>query len=484
MDLQATVATLLEENTKYKQEIAMLKAELAELRRLIFGKKSEKRSTVEDSPLQLNLFGETAAPQQVETKQIKAHTRKVNKKHPGRVEVPEHFPVEERVIEPDVDVSNMIRVGKEVTTYVEHIPGSLRVIKLIRYRYVDKDKEGTFVIADLPSRAIPKSKAGNSLITWILVRKFVEYMPFYRQRQAIKREYQWDIPSSTINAWFISTCTLLKPLYELLVKQVISSGYLMVDESPLPVLDKDKVGSTHKGYQWVYCSPESRLVFYDYRRGRGSTGPKEVLKDYNGLLQSDGYKVYDRIAARNGWTHGACLVHIRRYFIKAEQQDPDRAKHALEVFSRVYSLERQFKTLSPEQRKEHRQQTSLPLLEGLKEWIEKQSVTVLPQSALGVAMNHYQKQWTKIKALFSDGRYELDNNLVENKIRPLVLGRKNYMFAGSHDAAKRIAMMYSFFGSCAANDINPSDWLQDVLDRLPDMKINQLVELLPGYDKA
>ena len=327
-------------------------------------------------------------------------------------------------------------------------------IKLIRPTYAPKEGEGSFVIAELPSRALPKSIAGEGLLTHLIIRKFVEHMPFYRQIQSIKREYEWEIPSSTINDWFSGVCELLEPLYNLLKQKVIQSGYVQVDESPIKVQDADKKGATHQGYQWVYHSPEEKLVYFDYRKGRGENGPKEVLEKYNGLLQCDGYGVYDKIGKKKAIQLAGCLVHLRRKYYEAKDSDKEMSDYALDIFNKIYQIESQYKDLDSKQRKDQRVKSILPLLNELKQWVDENQHKVLPKSPIGKAMKYTLLQWPKIKRIFEDGRFELDNNLIENKIRPLALGRKNYLFAGSHDGAQRIAMMYSFMGSCTANGLS------------------------------
>lgn len=468
-------------------EIAILKHELAELKRMIFGAKSERFTPVIPPVNQMSLFEATQEEiltTVVEKEQITYERTKHSKAHPGRNEIPAHFPVEETVIEPEGDITDMVKIGQEVTEYVEYTPGCLKKIRIVRPKYANKNGEGSVAIASLPGRALPKSIAGVSLVSHIIVRKFVEHMPFYRQIQAFERDYRWPIPSSTINDWFVSVCTMLEPLYEMLKQKVLESGYMQVDESPIQVLDNtNKKGSSHKGYQWVYHSPEERLLFFDYHKGRDVEGPKRILEQYTGLLQSDGYNVYDTLAKQKSMVIAACLVHVRRYFYKAKDNDKQRAEHALNIFSKIYEEETNYKEFSPQQRKEQRDQHMKHLLVSLKSWVEEQSVYVLPQSPIGKAMAYFQIQWPKIMELFNDGRYELDNNLIENKIRPLALGRKNYLFAGSHEGAQRIAMMYSFLGSCAANDINPMAWLENTLEKINDTKVKDLQVLLPSKPK-
>ena len=208
-------------------------------------------------------------------------------------------------------------------------------------------------------------------------------------------------------------------------------------------------------------------------------GPKEVLENYNGWLQCDGYGVYDKIATLKGIQIAGCLAHARRYYHEALSNDKKRAEYALVIFQNIYEIERANKSMNPQDRKLDRLAKVKPHLDNLKSWVEEECVKVLPKSAIGKAMSYTQSQWHKLYNLLEDGRLEIDNNLIENKIRPLALGRKNYLFAGSHDGAKRIAMIYSFMGTCKANDVNPNEWLKNVLEKIPDTKMSELSNLLP-----
>ena len=475
MNYEAQIAELTMQN-------AQLKRELDQLRKLIFGAKKERFVTENVTPGQLSLFEDLSVgqgPVEEQTKEIISYERKKpSKKHEGRNEIPDHLPVIEVIIEPDQDVTGMKKIGEEITETLEYTAASLVKKRIIRPKYALPQNEG-IIIGKLPSRPIEKGIAEASLLSHLIVSKFIDHLPFYRQIQIFKREFDWNVSASTINDWFVACCTLIEPLYEELKRQVLSSGYLQVDESPIKVLDSDKPGSTHQGYQWVYHSPERRLVLFDYRKGRGMHGPKEVLENYNGWLQCDGYDVYDKIATLEGIQIAGCLAHARRYYHEALSNDKKRAEYALVIFQNIYEIERANKSMNPLDRKLDRLAKVKPHLDNLKSWVEEECVKVLPKSAIGKAMSYTQSQWHKLYNLLEDGRLEIDNNLIENKIRPLALGRKNYLFAGSHDGAKRIAMIYSFMGTCKANDVNPNEWLKNVLEKIPDTKMSELSNLLP-----
>ena len=235
----------------------------------------------------------------------------------------------------------------------------------------------------------------------------------------------------------------------------------------------------------MYHAPDKGIVLFHYHRSRSVQAPRELLASYKGWVQCDGYTVYDKLdSIYDDIRLAGCWVHARRGFDKAKDSDPTRAKHVLTLFSKIYQQESGCKELDETQTKIYRNQHIWPLVQELKEWIESQSIKVLPKSPLGKAMTYCIKQWPKLIKCFEDGRLELDNNLIENKIRPLALGRKNYLFAGSHDAAQRIAMIYSLFATCKIHEVNPRDWLTYVMENINDTKISDLDKLLPQYFMA
>jgi hypothetical protein len=256
-----------------------------------------------------------------------------------------------------------------------------------------------------------------------------------------------------------------------------------VDESPIKVQDRSKKGKTHRGYMWVYHDPLGKLVYFKYSKGRGRADPAEVMANYQGYLQCDGYPVYDGIGLKEGITLVGCLAHARRKFYDAQQSDATRSQFALLKLQNVYCLDKEIKAeeKDPANRAERRNAEVKPILLEIKDWIKAESHKIIPKSPIGKAMTYFQNQWPKLEAIFLDGRLRLDNNLIENSIRPPALGRKNYMFAGSHTGAERNAMMYSFMGSCKMQSINPREWLEDTLKRMPTQPKDKLLELLPGY---
>lgn len=450
------------------------------LKKMIFGSKSERFKS-EQSADQLSLFAQQATQEQAkEEKQTITYERKKGNKHKGRNSIPEHLPVEEVIIEPEENTTGMKKIGEEITETLKYTPASLIKIKTIRPKYARPEEQG-IVIAPLPVRPLPKSYAEASLLAHIFISKFIDHLPFYRQRQIFKRDFEWELASSTINDWFIASCTLLEPLYKKLIEKILSCQYIQADESTIKVQDDNKKGKTHLGYQWVYHSPEQGLVYFHYHKGRGQSGPKEILEKYEGFVQCDGYNVYDKIAAGKPITLVGCMAHLRRKFHESLDNDKARASHALELIQSLYAIEREMKEqqLPVSEKTLIRKKQSKPIMLKLKAWLDEEEPQLLPKSRIGKAMRYGLRQWTKLIQFTNDGRLEIDNNLTENSIRPLALGRKNYLFAGSHQAAERIAMMYSFFGTCKKQGVNPRTWLQQTLEEISEHPINRIEELLP-----
>jgi transposase len=459
-------------------EYERLKSENEYLRKMIFGAQTERHTKADIDSSQLNLFGTCATEKEeiVETESISYERKK--KKHAGRNKLPEHLPVEEITIEPQEDTTNLKKIGEEVTESLKYTPASLVVLRTIRPKYAKKDQQGV-LIAPMPNRPIHKCIAESSLLSYIMVNKFVDHQPFYRQRQGFKRDYDWELSSSTVNDWFVACCTLMEPIYNLMVARIKQSDYIQVDESPIKVLESEKAKQTHQGYQWVYHSPADQTIVFNYRKGRGMHGPKEFLQDYQGYLQCDGYSVYDKLGRQSGIELVGCLVHARRYFHQALDNDRVKANYALKIFKQIYNDNREWKELDVNEITKKRKESLLPKLKALKIWCEEQGIVCPPRSPIGKAMTYYLNQYKKLVQVVSDGRLELDNNLIENKIRPLALGRKNYLFAGNHKAGQRIAMMYSFFATCKVKDVNPRKWLENALVTLADPSFEDYPSLLP-----
>jgi transposase len=479
-----TVTITKQEYEDLKAQVVWFKHQLAELKRLMYGVKSERY--ISSLPGQIPLFDFPEEQPQEQPKETITYTRNKpgnEKKQPLRLELPSHLERREEVIEPENIPADAKKIGEAVTEILEYEPASAYVRRIIRPKYITEqtDEQTSIVIAPLPSLPIPKGNAGASMIAHLLVSKFVDHLPFYRQAQIFKRQ-NLNIAESTINGWFNAGCDLLGGIYNALKTRMLASDYLMADETPIAVLTQDKPGATHKGYHWVYYDPVHRLVLFDYRKSRGREGPDEILKDFCGYLQTDGYNAYDHFEKRPEITLLACMAHARRKFEHALDNNPTLASHAMKLFQAVYEIEREAreKQLGPDEIRSLRQYRSKPILTELESWLKEQIVVVPPKSAIGMAMAYALNLWPRLIRYIDDGRFHIDNNLIENSIRPVALGRKNYLFAGSHEAAQQAAVIYSLLGICKIHGIEPFAYLTRTLSLIPEHPANQLHTLLPG----
>lgn len=468
--------------------IQTLQKELAQLKKLIFGSKHERfipAADINTSQLSLEIQAEVVEQCKLADVQKISYVRNAKRDtdnaiaHPGRHKLPEHLERRQQIIEPVEDTTGLKRIGEEITEELEYEPGKLHVNQYIRPKYAMENNEGV-IIAPMIDRPLPKAIAGPGLLAQVVIDKYVDHLPLYRQIERFRRE-RIPLSSSTVGDWINGTCALIRPLIEAHSKIILRSLYLHVDETPLKVLDKDKKGTTHKGYYWVYHNSIDRLVLFDYQPTRGREGPQQLLKDFQGYLQTDGYAVYDSYKKADGITVLHCMAHARRMFFEAQQNDLPRATYALEQIALLYDIERRAKQLqlSETEITQLRTEEAVPVLSHLGKWMREQYAMVLPKSVIGKALAYSIQRWDELTVYTTDGKLNIDNNPVENSIRPVAIGRKNYMFAGSHEAAQRSAMLYSLFGTCKLHGINPFVWLRDVLQRIASHPINRIEELLP-----
>ena len=484
IDQGQLVLLLQQENAALKGRIAHLTFQLEQLKRLIYGTKSER--FVPADPAQSTLFAvEASATPPIEQISYQ-RTKAQDKQPPVRVAIAAHLPRIEQVIEPSDLPQGAKRIGEEITETLEYTPAVIEVHKVVRPKYVHEER---VLIAPLPAQPFPKSNLGPSLAAHICVAKFCDHIPLYRQRAQLGRA-GLDVSDSTIGGWFQATAILLEPLGDALRKEVLAQNYLQVDESPIPVQQDHQEGSLRRGYHWVYHAPLIKAVLFDYRPGRSAAFPTEVLRDFHGTLQTDGYVGYEKLAVRlerpplgggSGGVALACMAHARRYFEKALANDKVRAEHALKRIGELYVIERHCdeEGFDPDQRKEHRQSRAAPLLDELEKWMRDEIIIVAPKSLIGTAIAYTLSLWPRLRAYTLDGRYLIDNNRIENTIRPLAIGRKNYLFAGSDRGARHAALIYSLLGTCKLHGVEPFAYLRDVIQRISEHKANRLHELLP-----
>ena len=440
---------LLEITQKQAAVIAKLEEKLAgyehifqQLTKALYGSRSEKRPLPIDAA-QLALFDlpQATEPEPVfETVERKKPVRRPQEPT-KRMVFPEHLPREVVRIEPEgIDLSKAVLIAEDSTETLEMDPGRLYVQVIVRPRYKVVDAESQrvdFVQASIPSRYQPLSKAaiGTVLLAYLLVSKYEDHLPLHRLIKMLRRE-KMNRAESTVNDWVQGAMKLLEPLFRYLESEIKKSDYLMVDESPIGVQDRSKKG-LHLGYYWIFLDPINNLIQFIYNKSRGGEVPRKFLESFQGYLHVDGYGAYDQFEKKDDILMLACMAHIRRKFVEAITNNAELAKTALDQIGRLYAIEKQAReaNLSFDERKALRDGESAPVMESMQAWMVEVYATVLPSSAIGKALQYALRHWDRARNYLLDGRLEIDNNRVENKIRPLALGRNNYMKAGSHDSA-------------------------------------------------
>lgn len=496
--LQLENASLESKNAVLESENARLLQELLYFRRFHYGRRSEKRMPEQPEGQLFLAFGESAIPEEtpdikpvVEEIRIEAHNRRKkreqNKAKPRRMEIPADIERRTRVIEPDgINPEEMIKIGQDVREILHCIPCRLYVDRIIRpiYKAKIQDKESVstqIYQAEAIESIIPKSFAGASLLVQIIISKYVDHLPVYRQLQIFKRQ-GIHLSASTISGWIQEIAALLNPLYQKLVQEILSSDYIQVDESTIPVIDNEKKRAV-KGYIWAVLDVIGKQIFFHYDKGsRSQKTLVSLLRNYKGAVQSDGYEAYSIYEHKNGVLLLSCWAHVRRKFENALSEDKDRATMALDYIGLLYQIEANLKEkqLSDEEISKERKRLSYPILLDFEQWMHTISTELLPRSLMGKAVSYTFSLFHRLVRYVSHGKYQIDNNPIENAIRPLALGRKNYLFCGNHDTAQDTALFYSFFGSCKQNGINAQEWLLDVLSRIKDCKTSELAALLPA----
>lgn len=492
-----------EETINYqKQKINSLEQQVAYLQRRIWGKSSERFIKEDPQQRRLDFDGLELLPEEKEEARLaeeeitryKERTVTVKEKSkPVRKPIPENIPrIEEHIYPENINPEECIELEPEITEVLEHKPEEFFVRRIIRHKYVLRDKstqvESTIVTAALPLMPLAKSYAGASLLAELMVNKYVNHLPFYRQIQMFK-QLGISLPAATINDWFSQTSDLLRPLYYRLKELVLASDYIQVDESTLPIVNEEK-HKTVKGYIWMVRAVMENLVFFYY--DHGSRAQKVVvllLRNFQGALQTDGYEVYKMYEDKKGVLPLGCWAHARRKFGEALKEDKARAEYALAQIGMLYDVERRAdeEKLSFEERSDLRCRLSYPIMVAFEKWLVNEYPKVLPKGRLGRAIKYTYEIYHRLTRYHLDGRYRIDNNLAENSIRPLALGRKNYLFCGNDDAAENAAVIYSLMGCCKAGEVNFREWLVYVLENIhayDNDYSKDLAELLPYNWKA
>ena len=503
--LNASIATLSENHKKEVESlntrIKELTAQVAWLNRQLFGRKSEKLGIID--PAQLNLFAEARSEQVQEANEARDEavekivmTREERRQERKNRFMTEDLPVLERLIlKPEnLDETLYKKIGQEVTRVVEHKPGMLYIKEIVREKWGLKDNTAIapkgmsgVLVAPMPLLPIYKGIAGASLLSEILLQKYEYHMPYYRQIKQYCHLGLKGLTESTMDGWFKQTVALLKPLYEVLRSEVMTAGYVQADETTTPVIDKD----THKAvkeYLWMVRAVMERLVLFHYDQGSRAGAVIERLANrhhFKGYLQCDGFAGYETaFKASPDVRLVNCMVHIRRHFEQALDENRQTAEHALKEIQHLYRIEHMCDDagMSFDERKAKRRELSKPIMEAMKVWMETEGVKYSESSQIGKAITYAYTRWENMMRYLEDGRLLLDNNLAENEIRPITLGRKNYLFCGNHEAAQNMTVVCSLLATCRNHDVNPRDYLNDVISQMPyqtKASYEELLQLLP-----
>ena len=463
--------------------IQTLQLELLQLKKWMFGNRHEKFITATD-PKALVLFDVPPIAEVITTQSTTVTYEKTNKQiqpgHKGRPGWPASLRREEQIFYPEgIDLAKAKKIGEDFTETLAYKPGELFVKRKVRPKYLD-EATNRILQAPAPNRAFEKSNVDASLVAQMITDKYIDHLPLYRQLKRYSR-LGVIISDSTSGDWVAAAAKIIMPLYEAHKQLILGCHYLYADETTIKVLESERKNSTHLGYYWVYQSQEQNLVLFDYQTGRGREGPRHILNEYQGYLQTDGYGVYEQFADKPGITLLCCLAHARRKFSEGQSNNKDIASHVLTEIQKLYAIERQLtdNVITGDQKLRYRAENAMPILKELGIWMKEKYMQVLPRSAIGKALAYSLKRWDKLSLYATTSECNIDNNPVENSIRSVALGRKNYLFAGSHEAAQRAAMFYSLLATCKNHLINPYDWLHDVLNRIANHPQKGIEELLP-----
>ena len=379
----------------------------------------------------------------------------------------------------------MSRIGEEISEQLEFTPAVLKVLQHVRPKYACKSCEEGVKIAPVPVVILPKSIATPGLLAHILACKFEDHLPLYRQEQIWQR-LGVELPRATLCNWVLKCGELFVPLVELLKEELLERNYVHADETTVQVLKEDGKTATSKSYMWVYLTGgvEKPILIYEYAPGRGAIFPTIFLERFKGYLQTDAYGGYNSLRAREDIKVLGCMAHVRRKFVEIVKRSNKKGKAHIAVtyISKLYAIEKQAReqNLTSEEIFELRQEKSKPILEKFKVFLDELVPRVPPKSAFGLAIAYALNAWIAINIYLEEGRLNIDNNPVENKIRPFALGRRNWLFMGNARGAKAAATIFSLIESAKANGLEAYYYLRHILSKLPSCKTkDDLRALLP-----
>lgn len=483
LDQASLVSLLLERDHK----IDKLLHQLSIANKREHGRKSEKLTAAERQQMPLFSFEplpeDEAASGEVAEIEVPAHKREITR---GRKPLPTDLPRERIECPPERTHCScchveLVRIGEEVTSELDYVPTQLVVKDYVKGKYAcplcQQDKVHT---APLPETAQPleRSRPGIGLLVFIIISKYVDHIPLYRLEQIFLR-LGIVLSRQRMSDWLSGIVPKFLLLYRVLLEELCRGDYLQADETEMEVQDPEVKEKLFKGYLWGMHCPERKLAAFHYYDTRASRAPKELFANFKGVLQTDAYAGYNPVLLPEQVRRLACLAHVRRKFIDIKKAAPKESNHIVAEIAKLYALEKAAANYSAEKRHELRQKRAKPILENLHRYMRELHLSVMPKSPLSKALSHALDQWDAIALYIENGRYHIDNNAMEREIRPIAVGRKNYLFAGSHEGAQRAAVLYSFIACCRLNNVNSFQWFTDVLRRLPTLTNQQIGDILP-----
>lgn len=475
--------------TQLDQENHHLKEQLEWFKRQFFGKRSEREvSNLNSQQLIFEGF-ESPTHKEEKKKTVAAHERKApNRDGKDKIILPDDLPVqtivldipEEEKVCPETGTP-LVQIGVEVSHKLAHKPGSFFIKEIIRPKYAHPKKEENGILtADLPDSLLPRCRADESLLAEIITKKFADHLPLYRIAEIFKRE-GIIISRKLLSQWALRSAMALKPLYDEMLNRVLSSKNIFIDESPVKLWEPVKC---KQAYMWVIvggCEANPAYRIYEFKEDRCHHNVLDILKDYRGGLHSDKYAGYQRLAEQKIITWFPCFSHIRRKFFEAEAGDPHLRKWILMKIRHLFMFERIAWARSPEERLKIRREKEVPIIDELIGKIKSKLVDgkILPKSKLKEALGYFCGLIPYLKNYTEDAFARLDNNVAERAVRPLAIGRKNWLFFGSSDGGEAGAILFSLVQTCRGLGINPREYLEDVMCRIMGHNSQKLHELLP-----
>lgn len=496
--LTPEVELLLAKHPPLKQLIESLQHKCTELneqlewfKRQIFGQRSEKIIGPFAEMPDLPGFECPENPNKVAKKIIPAHERREPKRNgQDAIVLPKDLPVERKVIDiPEEEKlcketgDPLVKIGEEVTQKIAHKPGSFYIKEIIRPKYAARNNPDVGIVtANLPESLLSRCQADESFLAEILVRKYGDHLPLYRQSEILSRE-GIRISRQILSKWVIRAAMALKPLHDLMTRTILESGNVFVDETPIQ-MQVDVPGKTQQAYMWVLAGghgkdPPNRI--YEFYENRKHCNAEKLLKGYQGVLHSDKYGAYESLANAKAFTWCPCWSHIRRKFFEAEAGDPQFRAMVLRKIRYLFMLERVSWARDSEERLKIRQEKEVPIIDELISAVRARLVEgkILPKSKLREALGYFSGLEPHLKNYTKYPYARLDNNVAERAVRPLAIGRKNWLFVGSEDGGEAAAIMYSLVQTCRALKINPREYLEDIMRRIMSHNSTTLSELLP-----